>query len=80
MAPPELTFDERGEEGDVGGLPPARRQRHPDLVQLVPQHPPAVLRLRPGRRKGKERNGGAGGDKFGDHFKIHQTYCQNFPV
>ena len=43
-----LTFDERCEERDVGGLPPARRQRHPDLVQLVPEHPPSVLRLRPG--------------------------------
>ena len=47
-----LTLDERREESDVGGLPPARRQRHPDLVQLVPQHPAAVLRLCPERKSG----------------------------
>ena len=42
-----LTFHQCREQGDVGRLPPAGRQRHPDLVQLVAQIATAVLRLGP---------------------------------
>ena len=42
-----LAFHQRGEQGDVGGLPPARRQRQADPVQLVPEELPAVLGLGP---------------------------------
>ena len=42
-----VTFDEAGEKGDVGGLPPAAGQLHPDPLQLVPQHLTPVLALRP---------------------------------
>lgn len=40
-----LTFDQRREEGDVGGFPPAGGQVEPDLLELVPQDAAAVLAL-----------------------------------
>ena len=33
-----LTFNKTGEQGHIGCFPPTRRQTHPNLVQLVPQH------------------------------------------
>ncbi len=42
-----LTFHQAGEKRDIGRLSPPRRQTHPNLVQLVPQHFAPVLRLRP---------------------------------
>jgi hypothetical protein len=42
-----LTFYQAGEKRDIGRLSPSRRQTHPNLVQLVPQHFAPVLGLRP---------------------------------
>lgn len=49
-----LTFHQGGEQRDVGGFPPSGGQVEAQAVQLLPETPSAVLRLRSADGKSRD--------------------------